>query len=134
MLVVHGLIVGAQSSGSFTARGGVANPSWVSWWPTALGQSWLLSRFGLERSPLAWVAGVLWIAGGILLVAAGLAVFGVLVPQGLWRPLATAGAVVSLFLLIVYLHPLLGVGMLADVAILVALVWAHWPQAAWIGA
>ena len=134
MLIVHGFIVGAQSSGSFSAGAGVPNPSWLSWWPTALGQSWLISRFGLERSAVSWLAGLLWLAGGVLLVAAGLSVAGFLVPQALWRTLAVAGAVASLFMLIIYLHPLFAIGMLADAAILVALLWAHWPQAALIGA
>ena len=90
LLIVHGLIVTAQSSGSFkpvTGPIGVENPSWVSWWPTQLGQSWLLSYLGLEKSPIVVIGGVLWLISGIALVAAGLGVIGFFIPIELWRSL-----------------------------------------------
>jgi len=37
LLIVHGLIVASQSSGSFNPAGGLKNPSWLSWWPAHLG-------------------------------------------------------------------------------------------------
>ncbi len=132
-LVIHGLIVSAQSAGSFNPASAVQNPAWLSWWPAALGHSWLLSWLGLEKPPFSWLSGLLWLAGGLLLIAAGLGVVGVLIPQGLWRPLAISGAVVSLLMLLVYLHPFLGIGILADAAILVALLWAQWPAVSAIG-
>jgi len=129
ILVIHGLIVAAQSAGSFGSGGGVQNPSWVSWWPTALGDSWLLSWLGLERSVVAWLGGLLWLAGGLLLVAAGLGVVDVVVPHSAWRSLALGGAAVSLVMLLVYLHPLMTLGILLDVAILVVLLGTDWPPA-----
>jgi hypothetical protein len=133
LLIIHGLIVAAQAGGSFNPGPGIANPSWLPWWPTALGQSWLLSRPGLVGSPLVGVGGLLWLAAGVALVAAGLGILGVVVPPVWWRPLAVAGAALSLFMLFVYLHPFYTLGIGADVVLLVALLWLHWPRPEVIG-
>jgi hypothetical protein len=135
LLIVHGLIVAGQSSGSFgsTPPSGLQNPSWVSWWPINLGRSWLLSWLGLERTPITWIVGLLWLASGIALVAAGFGVLGFIIPADWWRSLAVAGAAISLFLLVVYLHPLSIIGPILSLAILVALLWAHWPSPEFIG-
>jgi hypothetical protein len=50
-----------------------------------------------------------------------------------WRVLAIASALDSLLLLILYWHRLLEVGVLLNVAILVALLWARWPPAELVG-
>lgn len=107
ILIVHRLIVSAQSIGGFKPGAGVANPAWLNWWPTVLGQSWLLARLDLEKA-LSWVSSILWLVGGLLLLAAGLSIFGFIIPQGYWRVLAVVGAAISLFLLLVYLHPFFG--------------------------
>jgi hypothetical protein len=133
MLIVHGLIVAGQSMSAFGGGKPIANPSWLKWWPTALGQSWLLVGLGLEQTVAAWVAGLLWLLGGVALVAAGLGIFGVLVPQGWWRTLAIGGAGMSLLMLLFYLHPLYGIGIGASAAILLALLWADWPTVAHVG-
>ena len=36
LLIIHGLIVASQSSGSFNPGAGVANPSWLNWFPVNL--------------------------------------------------------------------------------------------------
>ena len=128
LLMLHGLITAAQSSGSFNPTGGISNPSWVVWWPTALGQSWLFPRLGLEKSLAGTLAGVLWFIAGAALVAAGLGIFGFIVPASWWRPLAAAGAGVSLLLFVMYAHPFYVIGIAADIAILVILLWAKWPS------
>jgi hypothetical protein len=133
MLIVHGLIVAAQSTGVFGGGKAIANPSWLKWWPTAFGQSWLLAGLGLEKTAAAWVASLLWLIAGVSLVAAGLGVFDVLVPQGWWRTLAIGGAGMSLLMLLFYLHPFYGIGIGASAAILVALLWADWPTVAQVG-
>ena len=131
ILIIHGLITAAQSSGSFspTPPSGIQNPAWVSWWPTNLGRSWLLSWLGLERTPITWIGGLLWLAGGIALAAAGLGVLGFIIPTDWWRGLAIAGAAISLFMLVVYLYPIAILGTGLSVVILVALLWARWPSA-----
>ena len=135
LLIIHGLIVASQSSGSFKpviGPMGVENPSWISWWPTRLGQSWLLSGLGLERSSIVAIGGLLWLISGFALVAAGFGVFGFIVPAVWWRNLAIFGAAISLFMLLVHFHPLMIVGTASSLAVLVALLWAHWPPASLI--
>lgn len=127
LLIVHGLIVTAQSSGSFNPVGGIQNPSWLQWWPASLGQSWLLSSLGVERTLVARAGGLLWLVAGITLVAAGLGVLGVVVPITWWRRLALCGAVLSLFMLIIYLHPFYVIGITASTFLLIALLSEQWP-------
>jgi hypothetical protein len=76
---------------------------------------------------------VLWLIAGVTLLVAGLGVFGVLVPQGWWRTLAIGGASMSLLMLLFYLHPFYGIDTGLSAAILVALLWAHWPALEQVG-
>jgi hypothetical protein len=133
LLILHGLITAAQAGGSFNPTGGVANPKWLGWWPVPLGQSWLLARLGLERSILGPVAGLLWLVSGAAIIASALGLFGFLVPTPWWRTLAGAGAATSLLLFALYAHPLYAIGIGADLAILLALLWAKWPPPAVLG-
>jgi len=127
LLIIHGLIVTAQSSGSFNPVGGIKNPSWLSWWPSNLGQSWLLSPLGIERTWIARAGGFLWLVAGIALVAAGLGALGFIVPQDWWRGLALFGAAISLLMLVIFLHPFYSTGISASAILLVALLWEGWP-------
>jgi hypothetical protein len=133
LLVLHGLITAAQSGGSFNPTGGVQNPKWLAWWPTALGQSWVLSRLGLEKSAVGTLAGVLWLVAGVALVGAALGLLGLIVPTAWWRTLAAAGAVISLLLFVLYAHPIYAIGIGANIAILVVLLWAKWPPVEMLG-
>ncbi len=135
LLIVHGLIVALQSAGSFKPVAGpigVENPTWISWWPTRLGQSWLLSGLGLEKTSVIAIGGLLWLVGGIALIAAGLGVFGFIVTLAWWRNLALLGAGISLFMLLVHFHPLSIIGTASSLAVLIALVWLRWPPASLI--
>lgn len=129
LLILHGLIVAGQSAGSFgsTIPNELQNPSFVSWWPINMGRSWLLSLLGLDRTLVVYrIGGLLWLAGGIALVAAGLGALGFIVPADWWRTLAISGAAISLFMLAVYFHPLMILGTASSLAVLVALVWLRW--------
>jgi hypothetical protein len=126
LLIVHGLIVAAQSSGSFNPTGGLQNPAWLGWWPTNLGQSWLLSGLGIEKSLIARAGGLIWLAAGLSLVAAGLGAMGLFVPVTWWRTLALSGAALSLAMLIFYLHPFYGVGLAASAVLLAVLIGTSW--------
>lgn len=128
LLILHGLIVAAQSSGSFKPGAGIANPSWLNGWPTNLGQSWLLSRAGELSSPVATLGGVLYLLGGFLLIGAGLGLLGWFFPQAWWPTLALMGGGTSLVMLIVYLHPFYSVGLSASAAVLISVLWVHWPS------
>ena len=130
LLVLHGLIVAAQSAGSFgaTIPAEVPNPAFVSWYPVNMGRSWLISALGLERSLIAYrVGGLLWLIGGLALVAAGLSLSGILSPVDWWRSLAMVGSVISLLMLLLYFHPLMIIGTASSVAVLIATVWVQWP-------
>jgi hypothetical protein len=133
LLIIHGFIVASQSSGSFNPVGGVNNPAWLTWWPVNLGQSWLLTPLGIERSLIARMGGLLWLFAGLTLIAAGFAVLGLIVPQTWWRALSLTGAAVSLVMLAIYLHPLYGVGITASVVLLAALWWQGMPLFGWAG-
>jgi hypothetical protein len=120
-LVVHGLITAAIGAGAVAdpAKPGLANAAWLGWWPTALGRSWLLD--GLHLGPGAGVAGgLLWLAAGLALMAAGLGRFGVPGLHGSWQMLALGGAALGLLALAVYFHPIYVLATLINVAILVA--------------
>ncbi|HEX6270550.1 MAG TPA: hypothetical protein VFZ43_09960 [Anaerolineales bacterium] len=130
LLIIHGLIVAGQAAGSFGSAipSEVQNPSFVSWWPINMGRSWLLSWLGLEKTLVVYrIGGLLWLAGGIALVTAGLGVLGFIIPTDWWRGLAIGGAAVSLFMLAVYFHPITIIGTASSLAVLVALLWAKWP-------
>ena len=130
LLILHGLIVAGQSAGSFgsTIPNELQNPSFVSWWPINMGRSWLFSGLGLDRTLAVYrIGGLLWLASGIALVAAGLGVWGLFIPPDWWRGLATGGAAVSFIMLAIYFHPITIMGTVSSLAVLVALLWAKWP-------
>jgi hypothetical protein len=130
LLLVHGLISGAIGFGSFgsTTSVGLANPSWLNWWPTKMGQSWLLTRLGIENWIVFWLIGLLWLVAMICFVAAGLGLLGIVVPHDWWRGLAIAGAVVELLVLVLFFHPLYVPVTFINAGIIVALYWARWPS------
>lgn len=134
VLTIHGLIVVAQSPTAFRAGAGVPNPPWLAWWPTALGETWLAANPLFSRPPFAWLLGLGWLAGGLLLIAAGLALAGVLITPEYWRFLATLGAALSLAMLLLYLHPFYLVGLAVSLAILAELRWVHWIPSHLLGA
>jgi hypothetical protein len=133
LLIIHGLIVAGQAAGSFgsTLPREVQNPSFINWWPVNMGRSWLFSWLGLDQTlALYRISGLLWLAGGILLIAAGLSILGFVIPPDLWRSLAIGGAAISLFMLVIYFHPITIIGTASSIAVLVALLWARWPSPA----
>jgi len=133
LLLVHGLITSAQAQAGFKPSAGVANPGWLGWWPVNLGQSWLVKYFGLAKPIIGTLAGILWISAGVCLIAAALGLFGVVVPTNLWRLFAGIGAIISLVLFIFYVHPLYAIGIGANVAILLVLLWVKWPTPEMLG-
>ncbi len=131
LLLIHGLITAGISLGML--GGGTSapeNPSWMSWWPTPVGRSWLLSPLGLEPSIISRLFAIVWVVGGIcFLASAG----GIFIGQEWWRTFAIVGAALSVVVLVVYLHPWYWFALALNAGILVALWWAHWPPASMVG-
>jgi len=128
LLILHGLICAAQAVGSFSSSEGVPNPNWLNWWPTPLGKSWLLSQMGTGQSLFTFIVGVLGLVSGVCIIAAGLGVIGFVIPLHWWRLLAGAGAALSLIYFAIYAHPFFAVGIGANIAIQVVLLWINWPS------
>ncbi len=124
ILIVHGLITTAIALGSFRPGEPILNPSWLDWWPTNLGESWLVSGLRLPDTLFSPLFALGWLAGGLLLIASGLALFDILLPQELWRQLAILGSAISLVMLVLYLHPLYVLGITLSAGILIALLTA----------
>ena len=86
--------------------------------------SWLFTR--LSESAGKKLATVLAVDATLGFVAAGLALFGVLVPFDWWRGLAIVSTVVSLVLVVIFWDMVLIVGLLIDAAVLTILVFTNW--------
>jgi len=95
-------------------------------WPFELTRSWLVT--GLQLDPaIARVLGVALIAvTSTLLVAAGLATVGWLVPPSWWSGLVVSGAALSMLTLALYFHPWLILGVAIDGALLWAVLVGEW--------
>lgn len=127
LMILHGLISAAFSLGNFSTMAPVPNPDWLSTWPR-MGQSWLLTWAGLERSPLNILGGLLYLLGGAAFITAGMGLLSFAVPQSWWPTLALAGAVLTLAALLLYFHPYYVVGIAISLAVLVSILWLHWPS------
>lgn len=120
-LVLHGLVhsILAMVPSPNTPDAGVA-----TFFP-GLG-SWLLTRLGLSESTTKTSAILLAVIATLGFIAAGLALFGILVPFDWWRILAIASAAVSLLLVLAFWDMYLIVGLLIDVVVLVTLLFTKW--------
>jgi hypothetical protein len=99
------------------------------WMPA---RSWLLPD--VPEPTLKVLSSVLWLLAAIGFVAACLGFLGILIPTQWWRTLAVGTAVISLLGLIIFFgnwpafNTTGAIGM--NLAILVALLWLHWPPEA----
>ena len=96
--------------------------------------SWLLTRV-LGDLPTRVIGSLLWLMIIAGFVAAGIGLLG---QHAWWRTLASASAAVSLLALLLFVsrsstQPVLSAALM-DVAILVALLWVHWPSVDLVGA
>ena len=119
VLILHGLVHGilAMTPNPNAPEAGFA---------TFFSRSWLLTGLGLSEATAKPIAIILAIIATIGFIATGLALLDFLVPFDWWRSLATASAVVSLLLLVVFWNTYLIVGVLIDVVILVTLLFFNW--------
>ena len=98
-------------------------------------RSWLLSA--LPATAATAVASVFWVAALTGFAVAALSFWGILLPAELWRPVAVASALVSITGIMLFLgtwpvfNTLAALGM--NIAVLVAVLWLHWPSEAQFG-
>ena len=100
---------------------------------TSISRSWLLPQLGLNAAAVQWIGIILVALATLGFVFAGLGVFGIAGLTAVWRTVAVVSACVSLLLLALFWHPWLIVGVLIDVGLLIALLWAKWPSVELIG-
>lgn len=127
VLIAHGF---GHFLGLMPGFGLASTDSWHS-------RSWLLTKL-LGETATRIIAIILWAAGLIGFIAAGLGLLGWLVPHDLWRTLAVISAIVSLVSLFFYWNsfpefPNKAGAIAVNLAVLVGLLWANWPSEADIG-
>ena len=100
---------------------------------TSISRSWLLPKLGLNAAAVQWIGLILVALATLDFILAVLGVFGVPGLSEVWRTVSVVSACVSLLLLVLFWHSWLIVGMLIDVALLIALLWVNWPSLELIG-
>jgi len=91
----------------------------------------------LGEFTLRIISSIFWIIAAVGFLAALLGFLGVLVPSGLWRPLAVGTAVVSILGLVLFwntwpaLNTIGALGM--NIVILITQLWLHWPPTGMFG-
>jgi hypothetical protein len=131
VLLVHGL-------GHGGALGALA---WIRLRPGTPTGDWLAARSWLAPSlpgdTATTIASAFWIVSLVGFVIAAMSFWGVVVPGSVWRPLAVAVALVSATGIVLFFgtwpmfYTLAALGV--NVAVLVAVLWLHWPPQATFG-
>jgi hypothetical protein len=131
VLLVHGLGHG----------GALAALVWIRLRPGTPTGDWLAARSWLVPSlpgdTATTIAGAFWIASLVGFVIAAMSFWGVVIPGSVWRPLAVASALVSIAGVVLFFgtwptfYTLAALGV--NVAVLVAVLWLHWPPQATFG-
>jgi hypothetical protein len=128
VLLVHGL-------GHGGALGALA---WIRLRPGTPTGGWLAARSWLVPSlagdTATTIASAFWIVSLVGFVITAMSFWGVVIPGGVWRPLAVASAIVSTVGVVLFLgtwpmnYTLAALGV--NVAVLVAVLWLRWPPEA----
>ena len=124
-LIAHGLVPVSLTNVPVPAPGALRTPYLPSWWRTNIDSVWPASRIGLPPEVVQTAGWLLWLSWAVLLAAAGAGLLGFPGLGVLWQTLASAGAVLSLILLVFYWHPWLILGLLIN-AFILAGVFAGW--------
>mgnify|MGYP001821412374 CR=1 FL=1 len=127
LLILHGLIHGILA---MVPNPNAAKPvaaTFFSEWATP----WL--RGALSGRALQTIAIVLAVIAAAGFIAAGLAMFGILLPHDWWRALAIASSVVSLILCALFWNTYLVVGPAVAVGIIAVVGFLQWPTEAALG-
>ena len=99
-------------------------------WPFEMARSWAVTSMGLDASLVRILGTALAVVTIALLVAAGLATMGWLIPAGWWPTLVIGGAIASILTLALFFHPWILLGFVIDAALLWAVLVANWLPAA----
>jgi hypothetical protein len=130
-LLLHGLGHGG-ALGALIWIGRSRGMDTGAWLPA---RSWLFPS--LSAPAATTVASIFWVLSLIGFVAASMSFWGILVPGEAWRQLALASAIVSILGIALFFgtwpmfNTLAALGM--NIAVLVALLWLHWPPQAMFG-
>ena len=127
LLLLHGVIHGVLAVLPNPEADEPAVATFFSTWAAP----WL--RGLLSGGALQVIAVVLAVIAGIGFIAAGLAMFDVLLPHDWWRALAVASSVVSLVLCVLFWNTYLIVGPLVAIGIIVVVGLLRWPTEAMLG-
>ena len=91
----------------------------------------------LSEAQIRLFAGIIWVLVALGFIAAAMGFWGILIPASWWRPLAVIFAVISLVGLVLFgrswpVFNFIGASLL-NIAVLVALLWLHWPPVEMFG-
>jgi hypothetical protein len=95
-------------------------------WPFELARSWMVTALDLNPDAARSIGTALAVATAILLVGAGLATNGWLLPEAWWSGLIVSGAIASLVTLLLFFHPWLVLGIAIDAVLLWSVLVASW--------
>jgi hypothetical protein len=95
-------------------------------WPFEMARSWLVTGAGLDPGVVRALGTALVVVTIALLVGAGLATAGWLVPGAWWPNLVAAGAVASALTLTAFFHPWIVLGFVIDAGLLWLALVAGW--------
>jgi hypothetical protein len=127
LLVLHGVIHGILAMLPNPSAAKPVAATFFSEWASP----WL--RGMLSGSALQILATVLAAIAGVGFLAAGLAMFDILLPHDWWRALAIASSVVSLILCVLFWNTYLIVGPVVAIGIIVVVGLIQWPTEGMLG-
>ncbi len=119
-LIAHGLIHASYLAPAPTSTPGAPE------WPFAMERSWLVAGLGADIGLVRAVGTLLGLASVVGFALAGLAWFGIVVPQAWWPALVVGSAVASVVLLAIFFHPWILVGFVIDAVLMWLVVGAGW--------
>jgi MFS family permease len=121
--VIHCILAASPNPGSAEPVAATFFSEWASPWLRGM----------LSGRALQTVAIVLAVMAGVGFIAAGLAMFGILLPHDWWRALAIGSSVVSLVLCVLFWNVYLVVGPVVAIGTIVAVGFIQWPTEAILG-
>jgi len=131
VLLVHGLGHGGALAALawIRLRPGTPTGGWLA------ARSWLVPSLSVETATT--LASAFWIVSLVGFVIAAMSFWGIVVPAGVWRPLAVAVALVSATGIVMFFGtwPMFNTlaALVVNAAVLVAVLWLRWSPAATLG-